>query len=87
MSLKRDQTHKMLREQLKAAIERRDKASAQFDQVIREIPSGLPQQEGHDRILRASREYSSAQQAVTDTLVNLNNFLGVKAPPPQPDKK
>ena len=64
MSLKRDQTHKMLREQLKAAIERRDKASAQFDQVIREIPSGLPQQEGHDPVNYA---YSEAMPGAGDS--------------------
>lgn len=87
MSSECEQTHQKLRLELEAAIERRDKASAEFDQVIREIPSGLPQQEGHYRILRASRDYSAAQAAVTDALVALNNFLEVKSSKTPPDKK
>ena len=86
MSTEREEKHKELRHQLDAAIKRRDKASEQFDQVIREIPSGLPQQEGHDRILRASREYSATQTAVTAALLDLNNFLGVKGPTASPKK-
>ena len=87
MSAEREEKHKVLRHQLEAAIKHRDKASAQFDQVIREIPSGLPQQEGHDRILRASREYSAAQAAVTAALLDLNNFLGVKGATAPPAKE
>jgi hypothetical protein len=47
----------------------------------------LPQPNGHQRILKASREYSGAQEAVTTALLKLNKFLGVKDPSSKHKKK
>ena len=79
--LDKEQTLKDLRHQLDIAIkERRKQASGRFDEVIRIVPSGIHQPDGRERILKASREYSEAQEAVTAALLAVNFLLGVKPP-------
>ena len=50
------------------------------------MPSGIPQPEGRERILKASREYSEAQEGVTAALLAVNFVLGVKASDSKPKK-
>lgn len=82
----KEQTLKDLRHQLDIAIERRKQASGRFDEVIRIVPSGIHQPDGRERILKASREYSEAQEAVTAALLAVNFLLGVKRPDSKPKK-
>src|ERR1700674_1578370 len=69
----REQILQALRANLDASGQRRDVASERFDAIIREVPSGLPHLA--ERIRRASREYTQAQEAVSDLLVKVTDYL------------
>ena len=69
----REQILQSLRADLDASRQRCDVASERFDAIIREVPSGLPHLA--ERIRRASREYTQAQEAVSDLLVKVTDYL------------
>jgi hypothetical protein len=71
----RESIIRVLCRDLAAALERQKIASAHFNEVIGNSPSGLPCAEGVYRIQMASSEYSEARAAVLDAMNRLNNFL------------
>lgn len=71
----------ILRERLAAAQRRRDEASDRFDLIIRDIPIGIPQPDGTQRIQRASNQYRAALDEVLMALRTLNDFLGERNAP------
>jgi hypothetical protein len=70
-----EKVRKVLQNELEAAQERRAAASAHFNAVMAEIPSGLPHPDGTHRIRLASREYSSALAEAFAAMTRLNEFL------------
>ncbi len=67
---------RVLRDDVTAAQQRRDEASARFTEVMmHDTPGGIPHPHHTERIHEASRAYSVAQQGATDALMRLNEFL------------
>ena len=65
---------RILEEQFQAAIKHRDGASARFDAVRHDVPSGLPHPDGAQRIANASAEYSAALKAVSKAVQRIADF-------------
>ena len=66
---------RILRQDLQAALQRRESASAQFDEATAPAPSGLPYPDNVHQIQMASREYCKARTAVLNATTRLNEFL------------
>jgi hypothetical protein len=64
-----------LRQELQAARKRAETASAHFDVVLKNVPSGVPYPDSTRRIQKASSEYARTQRAALDALMRLNDFL------------
>ena len=64
----------ILEQEFLEAIKRRDLASFRFSDATRDIPSGLPNPDGKQRIYNASKEYSAAQMELTRALRRLTDF-------------
>jgi hypothetical protein len=71
----RERILEALSDDLRAAQQRRDEASARFAEIIKDVPSGIPHPDGTARIHQASQKYSLAQKEAMEALVRLNNFL------------
>ena len=65
---------RLLEDQFQTAVKQRDAASAYFDQVRLQSPSGLPHPDGAQRIAKASAEYSTALRAVTRAVQRIADF-------------
>ncbi len=70
------QVQSTLHSELQAAAERAKAATASFDAATREIPSGLPEPDGTQRIDNASREVSLARVYLMRAHNRLNDYLG-----------
>jgi hypothetical protein len=68
--------HSILHHELQAAAERAKAATASFDAASREIPSGLPEPDGTQRIHNASREVSLARVDLMRAHNRLNDYVG-----------
>ena len=64
-----------LQREAAAATARADAANAAFHALMREIPSGMPQPDGSQRLQNASRELTVARQAMMEATLKLNDFL------------
>ena len=62
-----------LREQLDVARIEYTKASAQFDLMVKEVPSGIPQPDGHLRIHEAGQ---ASRAALENYMRALKRFAG-----------
>jgi pseudouridine-5'-phosphate glycosidase len=85
-----DQILYALQAELEAAKQNRDAVSQRFDEIISHVPSGIPYPDSVERIRQASREYSSAQQAIVVALNRINEFLvdgKITEPERKPDAK
>ena len=71
-----------LSRRVELAKRKRDEASARFDQVIRDAPSGIPHPDGTERIRQASRAYEEARQELQDALLTHNDFILYGTVPP-----
>lgn len=65
----------ILHQDLQAATERAKAATAAFDAVTSEIPSGMPHPDGTQRIHNASREISQARVGLMIAHNRLNDYL------------
>jgi hypothetical protein len=70
------QTLRVLYHDLEAATARAKAATAAFEAVTREIPSGIPRPDGTQRIYNASREVSVARVELMRAHNRLNDYLG-----------
>jgi hypothetical protein len=77
-----ERVRKVLQNELEAAQERRAAASEHFNEVMAEVPSGLPHPDGTHRIRLASREYSGALAEAVSAMTRLNEFLVSGTIPP-----
>jgi len=83
----REQVLAALNHDLQVAQQRRDEASTQFSEIMKDVPSGLPHPDGTDRIHQASQKYFEAQKEAMDALMCLNKFLVDRALPEDPERK
>jgi hypothetical protein len=65
---------RILAEQFEAAVKHRNIASARFDEVRKDIPSGLPHPDGTQRIANASAEYVAALRDVGRAVQRIADF-------------
>ena len=65
----------MLRAELAAARHRRDEAAERFDEMISEVPSGIPHPDGTERIRQVSAAYGRTQAEMAAAFGRLNDFL------------
>jgi hypothetical protein len=72
---------KVLQQDLDAAITRSKAATAAFDIVSSEIPSGLPHPDGTQRIHNASREVTVARMEMLRAHHRLNDYLNAGVVP------
>ena len=66
--------HKLLQTDFHQALAEMNAASNDFQDVMREIPSGLPQPDGAQRIHNASRQYSTAREKLMKARTRFDNF-------------
>jgi hypothetical protein len=71
----------ILRRDLQAAEERASAATAAFNAVIGDVPSGMPHPDGTQRIHNASRERSQARAGLMIAHNRLNDYLARGAVP------
>jgi hypothetical protein len=71
-----DQIVSVLKQDLQAAAERARAATAAFDAVMGDIPSGIPRPDGTQRIHNASRMVSQARVELMKAHNRLNDYLG-----------
>jgi hypothetical protein len=69
-----ERVRKILERDFLDAVQRRDSASFRFQDVTRDIPSGLPHPDGKQRIYSASRQYSASLQELSRALKRLTDF-------------
>src|SRR6266446_6986735 len=74
METHHERDHRILQEEFHAAVQRRDLASAYFDEVRKAVPSGLPHPDGTQRITNASRDYSAALDGLTRAVLRVTHF-------------
>jgi len=65
---------RILEEQFHEAVRQRDLTSAIFDEVSRDIPSGLPHPDGSQRIANASRDFTHALKEVNRAVQRIADF-------------
>lgn len=68
---------KILRDALDAALLERNTASEAFDEILRDIPSRLPQAEGASRIKSASSALSVAREKTAMVRLRDYEILGI----------
>ena len=65
----------LLEDDFNAAQQRRIAASKRYNEIISDIPSGIPQPDGTDRIRQASGEYKTSREAASVAMKRLSDFL------------
>jgi len=65
----------LLEDDFDAAQQRRIAASKRYTEIMSDIPSGIPQPDGTDRIRQASGEYKASRDAATEAMKRLSDFL------------
>ncbi|HEY2842010.1 MAG TPA: hypothetical protein VGJ09_00105 [Bryobacteraceae bacterium] len=65
---------RLLQDDFNAAQQLRAQASKWFTEVVNDIPSGIPQPDGTNRIKLASREYAASREAASAAMKRLNDF-------------
>lgn len=81
MAVERKRIHDVLRDEFEAAKRRMNIASMKFNKVVRDIPSGLPQPDGTQRIHNAGREVADAREKLAAAIARLNDFVSHEAVP------
>ena len=74
METEYQRVRRLLEEQFQDAVKRRNAASARFDEIRSQSPSGLPHPDGAQRIANASAEYSAALKAVNHAVQRIADF-------------
>jgi len=67
--------HDVLRDEFEAAKRRMNIASTKFNEVVRDIPSGLPHPDGTQRIHNVGRELIDAREKLAAAITRLNDFV------------
>ena len=70
----RKRIHNALRDEFEAAKRRMNVASTKFNEVVRDVPSGLPRPDGTQRIHNVGRELIDAREKLAAAITRLNDF-------------
>jgi hypothetical protein len=81
MALDHKRIHEILREEFEAAKRRMNFASVKFNEVVRDIPSGLPHPDGTQRIHNVGRELADAREKLAAAIARLNDFVSREVVP------
>lgn len=73
--LKRTSIEAILRDEVERAKRAYQQAHTDFHGVTADIPSGLPEPDGTDRIRNAGNVYRSTMNIYSDALREFNNFV------------
>ena len=71
----RQDIQQLLEDAVYAAQQCRIEASRRFEEVVDDIPSGVPHPDGMDRIHQASREYKESSEAASAAMKRLSDFM------------
>ena len=75
MAINPNRVHDVLTEQFEAAKRQMNIASQRFNEVVRDIPSGLPHPDGTQRIQNVGRELADAREKLAAAISRLNDFM------------
>jgi hypothetical protein len=81
MAMDHKRIHEILRDEFEAAKRRMNSASRKFNEVVRDIPSGLPHPDGTQRIHNLSRELADAREKLAAAITRLNDFVSYEVVP------
>jgi len=73
--------HEILKDDFEAAKRRMNSASTKFNEVVRDIPSGLPHPDGTQRIYNLGRELADAREKLAAAITRLNDFVSYQVVP------
>jgi hypothetical protein len=73
--------HEILKDEFEAAKRRMNNASTKFNEVVRDIPSGLPHPDGTQRIHNLGRELADARERLAVAIARLNDFVSYEVVP------
>jgi hypothetical protein len=71
----REEVLVILRRDFTTAQTRAEIAGQHFNEIIKEVPSGLPHPDGTQRIRNASAEYATARKTLMLALSRLSDFV------------
>lgn len=75
MAMDHKRIHDVLKEEFEAAKRHMNLASQRFNEVVRDIPSGLPHPDGTQRIQNVGRELADAREKLAAAIARLNDFV------------
>jgi hypothetical protein len=81
MTVDHERIHDALRDEFESAKRRMNVASIKFNEVVRDIPSGLPHPDGTQRIHNVGRELADAREKLAAAITLLNDFVSHKVVP------
>lgn len=73
--------HEILKDEFETAKRQMNLASQRFNEVVRDIPSGLPHPDGTQRIHNVSRELADAREKLAAAIARLNDFVSREVVP------
>ena len=75
MAMDHKRTHEILRDEFETAKREMNLASKRFNEVVRDIPSGLPHPDGTQRIHNVARDLADARERLAAAIARLNDFM------------
>ena len=73
--MEREDVMKILQDEVTCSKQQLDAANRTFDDVIREVPSMLPNPDGIQRIKNVSRDLALCRDKLNEAVERLNNFM------------
>jgi hypothetical protein len=81
MAMDHKRVHEILKDEFETAKRQMNFASQRFNEVVRDIPSGLPHPDGTQRIHNAGRELADAREKLAVAIGRLNDFVSREVVP------
>jgi hypothetical protein len=75
MAMDHKRIHEVLRDEFETAKRQMNLASKRFNEVVRDIPSGLPHPDGTQRIHNVSRDLADAREKLAAAIDRLHEFV------------
>ena len=73
--------HEILKDEFETAKRQMNLASQRFNEVVRDIPSGLPPPDGTQRINNVGRELADTREKLAAAFARLNDFVSREVVP------
>lgn len=81
MAMDHKRVHEILKDEFETAKRQMNLASQRFNEVVRDIPSGLPHPDGTQRIHNVGRELADAREKLAAAIARLNDFVSRETVP------